>query len=280
MIRGIFLKLSLNSKIRLNNDVEMPRFGLGTWKTKGKDAINAVKWAIEAGYIHIDTASLYGNEKEIGQAIKESKIRREDIFITSKVWDSDQGFDPTLKALDISLKKLGTSYVDLYLIHWPRKQKRKETWTALEKINKDEKARAIGVANYWIHHIQEILENFEIIPAVNQFELSPYLYREELINFCRENNIAIEAYSPLTHGKKLNNPKLRNIAKKYNKSTAQILIRWGLQHVFIEIPKSTQKEHIIQNADVFDFQLREEDMIALNEIEENYQLLYDTSKWD
>ena len=270
----------MNSTIRLNNNVEMPIFGLGTWQTKGKNAINAVKWALEAGYIHIDTATLYGNEKEIGQAITESKIPREDIFITSKVLDSDQGFDPTLKALDISLKKLGTSYIDLYLIHWPRKKKRKETWTALEKIYKDEKARAIGVANYWIQHIKEILENFKIIPAVNQFELSPFLYREELIDFCRKNNITIEAYSPLSHGKKLNNPEVKNIAKKYNKSTAQILIRWGLQHKFVEIPKSTQKEHIIQNADVFDFQLSKEDMKALNNIEEKFQLLYDTSKWD
>jgi diketogulonate reductase-like aldo/keto reductase len=175
---------------------------------------------------------------------------------------------------------LGTSYVDLYLIHWPRIKTRKETWKALEKIYKDGKARSIGVANYWIHHLQEILDSFEIIPAVNQFELSPFLYRKELITFCESHKIAVEAYSPLTHGRKLDHPSLRKIADKYNKSKAQILIRWGLQHGFIEIPKSSQKEHIIENSKVFDFKLNMDDMKTLDNLGEKFQLLYDTSKWD
>ncbi|TFG26725.1 MAG: aldo/keto reductase [Promethearchaeota archaeon] len=258
----------------------MPILGLGTWELKGKDAFNSVKWALEAGYRHIDTAKLYANEQQVGKAIKESEVPREEIFITTKVWDSDQGFNSTIKAMDKSLKKLDTSYVDLYLIHWPRKKKRKETWRALEKIYKDDKALAIGVANYWIHHIQEILDSFEIVPALNQFELSPFLYRKELIEFCQSKDIAVEAYSPLTHGKKLEHSLLTKIAEKYNKSTAQILIRWGLQHNFIEIPRSSQKSHIIENSNIFDFELDKEDMNHLNNLDEKFQLLYDTSKWD
>lgn len=258
----------------------MPILGLGTWKITGKNAINSVKWALEAGYRHIDTARLYNNETQIGIAINESDISRENIFITTKVWDSDQGYQSTIKALDRSLKRLNTPYVDLYLIHWPRKNTRIETWKALEKIYKEGKARAIGVSNYWIHHLQEIKDSFTIIPFINQFELNPFLYRKELINFCRKNDILIEAYSPLTHGRKLDYSLIETIASKYNKSVPQILIRWGLQHEFIEIPKSSKKEHIIQNSLVFDFDLDKEDMYKLDNLDEKYQHLYDTSKWD
>ncbi|MFW9874815.1 MAG: aldo/keto reductase [Candidatus Thorarchaeota archaeon] len=274
------MKLKIDSKKQLNNGVKIPILGLGTWKISGKNAINVVIWALEVGYRHIDTAKLYNNETQIGLAIKESDISREDIFITSKVWNTDQGYQSTIKALDISLKKLNTTYVDLYLIHWPRKMIRKDTWKALEKIYKEGKARAIGVSNYWIHHLQEILNSSSITPAINQFELNPFLYRKELIDFCKENDILIEAYCPLTHGRKLRHPLLAKMAKKYNKSIAQILIRWGLQHDFIEIPKSSIKDHIVQNSKVFDFELGKEDMHKLDNIDETYQYLYDTSKWD
>jgi len=208
------LKLNIDTKINLNNGIKVPILGLGTWRLTGKDAINAVKWALEAGYRHIDTAALYNNENQVGIAIKESDISREDIFITSKVWNRDQGYQSTIKALDRSLKRLNTTYVDLYLIHWPLKNKRIETWKALEKIYKEGKARAIGVSNYWIHHLREILDSFTITPSINQFELNPFLNRKELINFCKENDISIEAYSPLTHGKKIDYPLLEKIAKK------------------------------------------------------------------
>jgi len=274
------LKLNIDTKINLNNGIKVPILGLGTWRLTGKDAINAVKWALEAGYRHIDTAALYNNENQVGIAIKESDISREDIFITSKVWNRDQGYQSTIKALDRSLKRLNTTYVDLYLIHWPLKNKRIETWKALEKIYKEGKARAIGVSNYWIHHLREILDSFTITPSINQFELNPFLNRKELINFCKENDISIEAYSPLTHGKKIDYPLLEKIAKKYDKSVAQILIRWGLQHEFIEIPKSSKKNHIVQNSKVFDFELGKEDMYMLDKIDEKYQYLFDTSKWD
>ncbi len=274
------MKLNIDTKINLNNGIKVPILGLGTWRLTGKDAINAVKWALEAGYRHIDTAALYNNENQVGIAIKESDISREDIFITSKVWNRDQGYQSTIKALDRSLKRLNTTYVDLYLIHWPLKNKRIETWKALEKIYKEGKARAIGVSNYWIHHLREILDSFTITPSINQFELNPFLNRKELINFCKENDISIEAYSPLTHGKKIDYPLLEKIAKKYDKSVAQILIRWGLQHEFIEIPKSSKKNHIVQNSKVFDFELGKEDMYMLDKIDEKYQYLFDTSKWD
>lgn len=274
------MNLSIETTKELNNGAKMPIFGLGTWKIKGRAAVKSVKWALDAGYRHIDTAKLYGNEKQIGKAIKESDVSREDIFLTSKVWDSDQGYDSTLKAFDRSIDRLDTDYLDLYLIHWPKKPKRKETWRALETLLEEGKSRSIGVANYWTHHLQELIDEFEVVPAVNQFELNPFLYRTGLIEFCRKNDIVVEAYSPLTHGEKLDHEKIKTIAEHYDKSPAQILIRWCLQHEFIVIPKSSQEEHIMDNADVFDFDINEEDMKELDTLDETFQNLYDTSKWD
>jgi diketogulonate reductase-like aldo/keto reductase len=273
------MSLSIQSTKKLNNGVQMPLLGLGTWQNRGKSVIKSINWALEVGYRHIDTASFYKNEKNIGKAIQKIDIARDDIFITSKVWDTEQGYDSTMKAFERSTKKLKTDYLDLYLVHWPRKQ-RNETWKALEKLYNEGKIKAIGVANFYIHHMEELIDKYSITPAVNQFELSPFLYREELITFCKENEIAVEAYSPLTHGKKLDHPKLKQIAKNYNKSTAQILIRWGLEHGFIEIPKSSDKSHIQQNADVFDFSINSEDMEILDNLEQSFQLLDDTSNWD
>lgn len=275
------MELSIDSIVELNNGVKMPRLGLGTWKLKRKSVINPIKWALDVGYRLIDTATFYKNEKYIGAAIKESGIPREALFITSKVWDTDQGYKTTLNAFNKTLKKLNTDYLDLYLIHWPRKL-RNETWKALEKLYEEDKVKTIGVANFAVHHLIEIIENFEITPAINQFELHPFNYSEEkdLIEFCREKNIHIEAYSPLTHGRKLNNPTIKAIGEKYNKSAAQVLIRWSLQHGFICISKSGSQNHIKDNADVFDFELSEEDMKEINTIKENFRLLNDTSKWD
>ncbi|MBD3228693.1 MAG: aldo/keto reductase [Candidatus Lokiarchaeota archaeon] len=275
------MELTIDSTVELNNGIKMPRLGFGTWKLKRKSAINPIKWALDAGYRLIDTATFYKNEKYIGKAIKESEIPREALFITSKVWDTDQGFNKTLKAFNESLKKLNTDYLDLYLIHWPRKL-RNETWKALEKLYEDDKVKSIGVANFAIHHLKEIIENFEIIPAVNQFELHPFNFVDEkdLIEFCRAKEIHVEAYSPLTHGRKLNNSTLKSISDKYDKSTAQVLIRWSLQHGFICIPKSGSENHIKENANVFDFELSEKDMKEIDTIKENFRLLDDTSKWD
>jgi len=275
------MELTIDSTVELNNGIKMPRLGFGTWKLKRKVVIKPIKWAIDMGYRLIDTASFYKNEKYIGTAIRENEIPREALFITSKVWDTDQGYEETLKAFNETIKKLKTDYLDLYLIHWPRKL-RNETWKALEKLYEDDKVKAIGVANFAVHHLKEIIENFKIIPAVNQFELHPFNYSEEesLIEFCRTKNIHIEAYSPLTHGRKLNNPTIKAIGEKNNKSTAQVLIRWSLQHGFICIPKSGSQNHIKDNANVFDFELSEEDMEKINKIKEDFRLLDDTSKWD
>jgi len=258
----------------------MPILGFGTWKLKRNKALNPVKWALDEGYRSIDTAALYKNERYVGKAIQESDVPREEIFLTSKVWDSDLGYESTLKAFDESLAKLNVDYLDLYLIHWPRKL-RNESWKALEELYKQGKIKAIGVANFAISHLQGLLNKFEVVPTVNQFELHPFLYseRKELINFCRDNEIQVEAYSPLTHGKQLDNPQLKSIATKYNKTTAQVLIRWSLQHGFVVIPKSGNKQHIHENSRVFDFQISDDDMKQLDSIEEKFRLLYDTSTW-
>jgi diketogulonate reductase-like aldo/keto reductase len=275
------LELSINSKVKLNNGVHMPRLGFGTWKLKGDKALSPVKWALDTGYRSIDTATLYGNEKSVGKAIQESDVPRKEIFITTKVWDSDLGYEKTQKAFQRSLNNLNIEYIDLYLIHWPRKL-RNESWKAMEELYKQGKIKAIGVANFAISHLQELLDKFEIVPAVNQFELHPFLYseRKDLIEFCRRNNIQVEAYSPLTHGKQLNNPTLKTIAKEYDKTTAQLLIRWSLQHDFVVIPKSGDKNHIQENSDVFDFHISENDMGKIDSVKEEFRLLYDTSTWD
>lgn len=267
------MKLDINTKVRLNNGVEMPLFGLGTWESpEGEAVINAVRWAIASGYRHIDTAFIYGNERGVGKGLKRSledqNLKREDVFITTKLWISSFKYERALEAIDESLRKLDLDYVDLYLLHWPEPKYRQEAWKALEKILKDGKTRSIGVSNYYKDHLEELLNETDILPAVNQVEFTPYLYLKELQEFCTSKDIKLEAYSPLTRGKKLNDPELVNIAERYNKTTAQILIRWGLQHSIIEIPKSSKKVHIIENSQIFDFTISDEDMSLLDEFDE------------
>ncbi len=232
---------------------------------------NAVHYALQAGYRHIDTAKIYANEQDIGQALAESKVPREEIFVTTKLWNTDQGYDSTLHALDESLNKLQMDYVDLYLMHWPVKGLRLESWKAMEKALSDGKARAIGVSNFMKRHVKELIDNSKILPAVNQIELSPfnYLQRKATIDFCRENDIALEAYSPLTKGRKLDDSNLVTLADKYGKTTAQFLIRWALEHEFIVIPKSSKQDRIVENASVFDFSIAKEDMEVLDGLNEN-----------
>ena len=272
------MDLNFNSVVKLNNAVEMPILGLGTWTLRGSRASKAVLWALELGYRLIDTASLYGNEQKIGEALKMSTIPREEIFITTKVWNSEQGYKKTLIAFEQSLNKLQTDYVDLYLIHWPVSNLRNDTWKALEKIYKEGQARSIGVSNFTIHHLEELLGTTEIVPALNQFELSPFLYQKDLIDYCQNKSIVVEAYSGLTKGRKLNNSVLQEIGEKYNKNPAQILIRWGLQHKFVQIPKSGKKEHLAENADVFNFTLDGEDMKLLDNINEDFRMIDDPHK--
>jgi methylglyoxal/glyoxal reductase len=236
--------------------------------------LRAVRYALKIGYRHIDTAWLYGNEADVGRAVRESGIRREEIFITTKVWDSDQGYDSTLTACERSLRRLGLSYIDLYLIHWPVQAKSKDTWKAMIQLLKDGKARAIGVSNYEIFDIQEILQNFDTVPSVNQVEFHPFLYQEKLLQFCKNNDIQLEAYSPLTRAEKLNHATVLTIAQKYDKTAAQILIRWGLQHDLVVIPKSIHEKRIKENSEVFDFQLEEQDMKLLNSLNEDLRTVF------
>jgi methylglyoxal/glyoxal reductase len=269
------MELTLQSHAILNNSVEIPRLGLGVYQTAiGETTFRAVRYALKIGYRHIDTAWLYGNEADVGRAVRESGIRREEIFITTKVWDSDQGYDSTLAACERSLNRLGLAYVDLYLIHWPVQAKSKDTWKAMIKLLKDGKARAIGVSNYEIFDIQEILQNFDTVPSVNQVEFHPFLYQERLLQFCKNNQIQLEAYSPLTRGEKLNHATILTIAQKYDKTAAQILIRWGLQHDLVMIPKSIHEKRIKENSEVFDFQLEEQDMKLLNSLNEDLRTVF------
>ncbi len=270
------MNLHIKSFKELNNDIKIPMFGLGTYlNDNGRQAIDLILYAFEIGYRHVDTAAMYENEKEVGQAVRESGIPREEIFITTKLWNSDHGYDNTIKAFQCGLDLLGLDYIDLYLIHWPVENLRVESWRALEKLYNDGLCRSIGVSNYMERHLNELLSNSSVIPVVNQVEFSPFLYLKELQNYCESKGIALESYSPLTKGHKLKDSNLIEIAHRYDKSTSQILIRWCLQKGVIVIPKSSQKEHIKENADVFDFSISEADMIALDNLNENYH-----STWD
>lgn len=276
-------KLNINSKIVLNNGLEMPVFGLGTYLSESNQAQDAVKWAIEAGYRLIDTAMIYGNEKSVGKGIKESGIDRKDIFVTTKLWNTDQGYKSAFQAFYESLKELGLDYVDLYLVHWPTADgngaksinKREETWKAMEEIYKSGKAKAIGVANYTVAHLEEMKKYAKILPAVDQVEFHPFLYQKELFEYCKKNDIVLEAYRPLTKGKKLDNEVFKEVAKKYSKSVAQILLRWSLQQGCIPIPKTVHKERILENVEVFDFKIAGEDMEKINSLNKNLHLCWD-----
>lgn len=253
----------------LGNGVKMPWLGLGVWKSKeGDEVIQAVKAAIQTGYRSIDTAAVYGNEQGVGTAIKESGISRDELFITTKVWNADQGYDSTLKAFEESRRKLGLDVIDLYLIHWPVKGKYKDTWRALEKLYKDGSVRAIGVSNFHVHHLEDMLAQSEIAPMVNQVEFHPLLSQPELRALCKEKQIQLEAWSPLMQGN-LDIPLLTELGAKYGKSAAQIVLRWDLQHGVVTIPKSVTASRIQQNADVFDFELSPEDMAKLDALNEN-----------
>ncbi len=261
---------------KLNNGVVIPRLGLGVYQSSpGQVTQRAVEYALKIGYRHIDTARIYNNETDVGTALRKSGIKREDVFITTKLWNSDHGYDNALRACDESLKRLGLKYLDLYLIHWPVPEIRNESWTALTKLLKDGKCRSMGVSNYTIQHLTELLEDADVVPMVNQVEFSPFLYQKQLLDYCEKNKIQVEAYSPLTQGAKLNHPTIQQIAKKHGKTPAQVLIRWSLQHNLVTIPKSVREERIKENSQVFDYNLTSEDMRILDSLDENFR-----NSWD
>lgn len=256
----------------LSNGVQMPCLGLGVWKAHdGDEVISAVKHAVQTGYRSIDTAAAYGNEEGVGRAIKECGVPRKELFITTKVWNTNQGYDSTLQAFEESKKKLGLDYLDLFLIHWPVKDKYKETWKALEKLYKEGQARAIGVCNFQVHHLQDLLQDSELTPMVNQVEFHPLLTQKELLSFCNEKNIQLEAWSPIMRGN-LDLPLLSELSAKYKKTPAQIVLRWDLQHEVVTIPKSVTPQRIEENAAIFDFELSAEDMERIDGLNENKRL--------
>ncbi|HLR15441.1 MAG TPA: aldo/keto reductase [Bacillota bacterium] len=247
----------------LNNDLKIPQLGYGVWKVPNDEALVAVEKALETGYRLIDTAKVYGNEEGVGEAIANSGVAREDLFITTKVWNADHGYENTLKAFDRSLDKLGLDNVDLYLIHWPtpKYDQYVETYKALEKLYKDGRTKSIGVCNFDIEHLERIMDECDIVPAVNQVECHPYLQQKELKQFCKEHGIMLEAYSPLMNGTKvLEDPVINELAEAHGKTPAQIILRWHLQSDVIVIPKTVTPSRMKENLDVFGFELSDGDM--------------------
>ena len=257
----------------LRNGVSMPWLGLGVLHiADGETVENAVRWALETGYRHIDTAAIYGNEIGVGRAIKQSGVPRAEIFVTSKVWNRDQGYDQALAAFEVSLDRLEMDYVDLYLVHWPVEDKFKETWQALETIYDSGRARAIGVSNFLVHHLAILLEEAHIVPMVDQVEFHPYLQQPDLQAFCRERQIQLEAWRPIMMGKVNDVPELVRLGQKYGKTPVQITLRWMIQRGVVVIPKSEQQARIQSNADIFDFELEARDLTFIDGLDRHERL--------
>ncbi len=266
--------LSLSSKIVLNNGVKMPVLGLGVYQVTNGEARTVVKEALDIGYRHIDTAAYYHNERGVGQAIKESGVPRDDVFITTKLWHTDNGYSEALAACDRSLKALGVDHVDLYLIHWPRGD-RQGAWKAMDRILDEGKARSAGVSNFLPRHLDDIMSASSLVPSVDQVEFSPFLYQKELLSYCRDKGIALEAYSPLTKGRRLNDPRLVALAREYGRTPAQMLLRWVVQKGMAAIPKSVRPERMRENAAIFDFEISAKDEAEMDRFDEGYHTTWD-----
>jgi diketogulonate reductase-like aldo/keto reductase len=253
--------------------MRMPLLGLGTWDMYGKETEQATLNALEIGYRLLDTATLYRNEKEIGNAVRKSGIPRDKIFVTTKVPNTQQGYDSTLKAFDASMKALNIGYIDLYLVHWPIKGKRKDTWKALEYLYNNKQVKAIGVANYLMPFLKELETYSSIVPVVNQVEFSPWLYLKDELQYCVQHNIQLQSYSPLTRRRKFNDERLQKLCTKYNKTPAQIILRWNIEHGISTVPKSSDKTRLKENFDIFDFTLAKEDVEWIDSFNENFRVV-------
>ena len=267
--------------IKLNNGIEMPQIGFGVWKIPFNQTAKVVTDVIKNHYRLIDTAKQYGNEEQVGQGIKDSGIERKQLFLTTKIFNGDQGdFDKLRNAFNEQLKKLGTDHVDLLLLHWPVFNKYIESWRALEAIYNDGQARAIGVCNFDVDHLQKLMDHANIMPMVNQIEFNPRIHQPDTVAFCQDNHIQLEAWSPLGNGQLLNSPVINKIAKEHGKSPAQVILRWELQQGFIVIPKSIHEERMRENRDVYDFELDADEMEAIAMLdEERHSIWYDKYKW-
>jgi len=255
--------------LALNTGARIPQVGLGVWQSaRGESTLSAVGAALRLGYGHVDTARIYGNEAEVGEAVRSSGLPRSEIFVTTKLWNADQGFDPALRAFDASLERLGLEYVDLYLIHWPVAGQRLHSWRALERIFGEGRARSIGVSNFLVPHLEELLAHAKVVPAVDQIEVHPFLQHRDTRAFCAAHGIVVEAYSPLTHGERLRDATVTKVAKRVGRSNAQVLLRWGIQHGMVVLPKSVKEARIAENLAVFDFELDGEAMATLDALEE------------
>jgi methylglyoxal/glyoxal reductase len=261
---------SIKEKSVLHNGVEMPWVGLGVYKADSDNEVEeAILTALDEGYRSIDTASFYNNEEGVGRALKAAAVPREELFITTKVWNDDHGYENTIKAFHESRRKLGLEVIDLYLIHWPVAGLFKETWQALEKLYEEGYVRAVGVSNFQPHHLEELKQSAEVFPMVNQVEYHPWLTQPELHQYCKENNVQLEAWSPLTRGRKLDDETITALAEKYGKTPAQVILRWDLQTDVVTIPKSVTTDRIRENAEIFDFELTEEDVKKISDLNED-----------
>ncbi len=275
-MKGILVevKIEMERKIRqLSNGVKIPIIGFGTYKLQNEndEACNIVKEAINAGYRSIDTASFYNNEEGVGKGIRESGVPREELFVTTKVWVDDDGYENTIKAFNKSLEKLGLDYIDLYLVHWPT-ENIKETWRAIENLYREKKVRAIGVCNCTVKQLEEIIGFSEINPMVNQVEIHPNRSEKELLKVCKRHNIVVQAWSPIMRGQLSSNSIITNLAQKYDKSEAQIILRWHLQNNVIAIPKTSHPKRIKENIDIFDFEIEKEDMENIDSINKDERM--------
>jgi diketogulonate reductase-like aldo/keto reductase len=265
-----------SASLPLRTGANIPQVGLGVWQAaRGQTTRDAVSIALRRGYRHVDTAAIYGNEADVGEGLRASGVARDEVFVTTKLWNQDQGFDSALRAFETSLTKLRLDYVDLYLIHWPVAGKRRDSWRALERLHAEKRARAIGVSNYLVPHLQELLADCQVKPAVNQIELTPFLQRRPTVELCQASNIVVESYSPLTRGQRLKHPVVVDVAKTIGRTAAQVLLRWGIQKQFVVLPKSTHEARIVENGALFDFELDAAAMEQLDALEEGL-----TTGWD
>lgn len=264
---------------KLSNGVEIPALGFGTWQVKGDTCYHAVREALNVGYRHIDTAWIYRNEKEVGRAIKDSGIDRKDLFITTKCWNDHRGYENTLRAFNESCENLQTDYLDLYLLHWP-KPLDKESWKAIEELYLAGKIRAIGVSNYHKHHLEDLYTTAKIKPMVDQVEYHPRLTQEPLMKYLKDENIQMQSYSPLMRGGVMEIPLLQELAKKYNKSISQIVLRWNIQNGVVVIPKSVTPSRIKENFEIFNFEIEEEDLLKINSLNDNFRTGSDPDNFD